>query len=391
MEKDNKPWDIASARRHLEASLFSRLRKQSVASETTMASGDSQSMAVGESGIANQPTDQGETTSFVQTFERKPLIESDLHKNENQCCQKNVRAEVMIDLTTEEYDEQPRSEIFSAISVPELPQEIQVVPSDSPDNRQKLTAQQQAEVEKDTETIMWSEAEGTIDQPSHIFHHMHHQHRLEHPQRRAAKQRKNMFNYTRSDAIPVSLNIASRMQRFPRSHIAIHASHTRVRTNHAAPSTLPHPPDRPTNTTDSHLMPNLHHNFLERLPEQTVLGAIFLNNLIQQSVMDYQSLRSKMYPQILPQRMMQHRPASANSHVSKPVHCREFCPIRRGYSISHAKVTNQIQAQAASGMQAATTPVTATFTLPSTSSTSSSTMQHHNIRYAIIIVTTSLT
>ena len=45
----------------------------------------------------------------------------------------------MIDLTTEEYDEQPRSEIFSAISVPELPQEIQVVPSDSPDNRQTLT------------------------------------------------------------------------------------------------------------------------------------------------------------------------------------------------------------------------------------------------------------
>lgn len=391
MEKNNKPWDIASARRKLEATLLSRFSRQRSTGENLMASGDgSPANVIHQNTECRHHIKTGETSSILKISENKNKDGMQPKEAPNPPMMRNLRPGVMIDLTTEE-EEKPQ-DIFTSISAPVVPQEMHILSPESP-NIPAQPSHQKSEVERDSQTIIWSSNGGNLERMQPHFHI--HQQRLENPQRRQPKMKKNGINYARSEGLPVSLNIGGRIQHFPRSHIAIHSSHTRVRTKHTGPAQLPIPtqipcqPDQQPKNNEAHIMPNLHQNFIERLPEQTVLGAIFLNNLIQQSMFDYQNLRNKIYPQLMPQRMMQHH-LTANAHTSKSNHCREFCPSRRGYSMSHGRSANQSQVNVTSGNQASTTPVTATFTLPSTSSSSSATIQHHNIRYLSIIVTTSL-
>lgn len=326
-----KPYDINSARKRLESTLLARFRNKesgAIANEDGKTVGSSQAV----NSVACQEV----------TFTPQTLIHHTGETNEK-------KRDLTIDLTKE--DEHLGA---STIYIQERSLEAQVVPAPVQSNK-VISSSNQGKTIPD---LVYNQ-QTAIRHPRVMMHPS--------MQTQTIKSKKNATNFTRPNPMPLSLNIGGRFQHYP-------GTQAQKTTQAAVAANMSNHSDGPVYSARVEQASNFHQHFMDHSSEQGVLGAIFINNLLQQSIAEYQNLRGHMYPQILPQRRMMHGSQMKTSQGSKQMYCREFCKGRRVYT-SH----NQISSNRGHA-PTTTTPLTATFTSPSTSSDITATMEQLDMR-----------
>lgn len=187
--------------------------------------------------------------------------------------------------------------------------------------------------------------------------------------------RRKPINKCPSQNLPITLNIGGQIRHFPATTAASNSRSSSQQQQYQAIPLVTQAArvymSQNSGLSDyqSNALTSFHQHFLENPSEKGVLGSIFVNHLLQQSIVDYQKMRSAAYPY-----MLQHaiKPPDQNvltthpeplltSH--NPSNCHNYAC--RNLRKSQTKAT---ELDANASREAITKSVTSTFTSPSPSS-----------------------